>query len=620
MSRQNLFRLVGLFILVILVAACDQESQLTEEPPSPTFVPATSTSVPAATRTPTPQPSSTAPPSPIPATATPTPTATASATPSPSPSPTATATPVPTLEPEPLRAFVRDMLETNGGCELPCWWGITPGETTWDDMQAFFTQRGIEIDREGLELDNLNPEASPLRYRSRLGVNFLERDGVVQSIRVRNGSFYDPYPQELFLGPDYGLDQVLARYGRPSEVYLSLVVGAGCAGSGIVPQYELWVVYNDRGMAFQYPGALIRDNHGWHLCPQPDRVKGMEIWLQSPDADQPVIRIDSMVGDFEIDGTLNQVTGMSLGDFQRAFQAPASPVCLWVDEPYPWTELVVPGTPERLSPEAEDDLLIDMLQSNAGCELPCWWGIRPGQTSWESARQTFEGYGKSIVQWGPIQWGTAYQVGLFGRHGPYPFDYVVQHTLFVEEGGVQLIGVEGHALDGPTWLTPGWPPTQHFEADWARYSLAQVLARFGPPSQVRLHYWPYANTLYSLAVIYDDLGIMVSYMGGVFDERDQLDYAAGSFTTPLDPTVLCPLPGRITDINLWLRAPGTDVSLAEVFGQFAEGYHMLPANPDRTPSLQEATGMSLETFYQTYLDPETATCLEADPAWADMIQ
>lgn len=41
------------------------------------------------------------------------------------------------------------------------------------------------------------------------------------------------------------------------------------------------------------------------------------------------------------------------------------------------------------------------------------------------------------------------RVGLFGRHESYPFDYVVGHVIYEQEGIVSLIGVQGHV--------PGWP-------------------------------------------------------------------------------------------------------------------------------------------------------------------
>lgn len=53
--------------------------------------------------------------------------------------------PVPTLTGEQRDRFLEDMLETNGGCELPCWWGgtIVPGKTTLGEAKRFFRSQGI---------------------------------------------------------------------------------------------------------------------------------------------------------------------------------------------------------------------------------------------------------------------------------------------------------------------------------------------------------------------------------------------------------------------------------------------------------------------------------------------
>ena len=117
-----------------------------------------------------------------------------------------------------------------------------------------------------------------------------------------------------------------------------------------------------------------------------------------------------------------------------------------------------------------------------------------------------------------------------------------------------------------------------------------------------LRYWSEEDSLYSVAVIYDNLGILVEYMGAVQGQPNDKHRFA--------PTIICPTPKHVTDINLWLKVPDAEPSLAEVFSRFGGGYHSLPFS-EPFPSLEEATSMSLETFYKTYLDPNTKVCLEA---------
>jgi hypothetical protein len=70
-----------------------------------------------------------------------TPTQTVAPTPRPTNTPTFTPTltwtPLPTLPSQQTRAKIEELLETNGGCELPCWWGITPNETAWPETLHF---------------------------------------------------------------------------------------------------------------------------------------------------------------------------------------------------------------------------------------------------------------------------------------------------------------------------------------------------------------------------------------------------------------------------------------------------------------------------------------------------
>ncbi len=53
----------------------------------------------------------------------------------PNPTPNLTWTPLPTLDKETSSRKITELMETNEGCELPCFWGIVPGQTTWQGAQ-----------------------------------------------------------------------------------------------------------------------------------------------------------------------------------------------------------------------------------------------------------------------------------------------------------------------------------------------------------------------------------------------------------------------------------------------------------------------------------------------------
>jgi hypothetical protein len=132
-------------------------------------------------------------------------------------------TPCPVFTADERRALARRMLETNSDCELPCWWGITPGETRWQEVIRFLGLRGTDSHEPGRRVhDIMYVPLDPYRP-SDYGVRLIitEYDGVVQFIEVRSemfvGRISENFAQDWHR---YSLDQVLTQYGAPSQVYI----------------------------------------------------------------------------------------------------------------------------------------------------------------------------------------------------------------------------------------------------------------------------------------------------------------------------------------------------------------------------------------------------------------
>ena len=558
-------------------------------------------------------------------TAAPLPTRAPTPVPTPTPALTPSPTPFATLEPDEMEALIRRMLTDDGGCDLPCWWGVVPGETGWEEMLQAFGEWGIDARKGYLDLADRNEEGD---RKNLIGVGFSEKDGLVEGARINSDSSA-PFAEDFAeVWGRYALQPVLARYGAPTQVYLTLTVGQPCLGSGVFPEYEMWVVYEDHGIAIRYPGWLLHDAGSWLACPVFGQVEAIEIRLQSPMADAPLVEIDpeEVSDDFVLRGTLPDLAGMGVEAFHEAFSRPDPRVCVVVPDSRPWLdeedegrdEIALPPDPAPFTGEEEDGLLVDLLATNGGCELPCWWGITPGATSWQEAKHIFLSYGKRVASAATAKYegevpegmATTHRIGLFGRHDPYPFDYVVEHQAYEGDGTVNLIGIRGHSLARFAASEPGGFLAEHFSVDWQRYALDQVLARFGKPSQVLLHYWREPDSFFSVGVMYEDRGILVEYMGIVPGESSQPGYL-------MERVAICPAQDELTDINLWLAAPGAGMVLPEVFTRFGGGYlTLLPFHS--VPSLEEATGMSLDAFYQTFLNPDTRFCLEAGGELGDV--
>jgi len=513
----------------------------------------------------------------------------------------------PTLGVEQMETFIVDRLADNGGCELPCWWGVTPGETSWQTVRQHFPEQGIQV----LEGGSLALRYQSGQYRGHptytdlMVVNLYQDDGMIRSIEIRNDSYYLPLQEQFTsLWQRYALQPVLSRHDVPTRVFFDMTIGAPCIGSGSFPTYDMWVIYDDQGMAIRYSGLLLYDHDTWSVCPVFGQSRRIEIslWSVKDDVAPPdfAAGVYDPAGDFSVYGFLPELTTMSTQTFYETFRQTEPQACVEIPRtPYDGVEIVTPDT-LGLSPAEESALLVDRFL-NAPCELPCWWGITPGVTAWENVQRMFLSYGKSVSRESEsTAWGTRHKVGLMGRQGTYPFDYVVEHGFYEQDGVVSLIGIHGHTQG---WPADEWPIPQYFAQDWNRYLPAQILARYGKPTQVLLHYWSEGDAPYSLGLVYEEQGILIEYMGLAYGEYTEGNYYPNHVIMEIGA-------GHFTDINIWLRSPASQKSMEDVFRAVGGGYlGLLPFVS--TPTLEEATGMSVDAFYEVFLNPEAELRLRA---------
>lgn len=59
--------------------------------------------------------------------------------------PTHTIAATATLTPQQILDEIRHLFDENGGCALPCWWGIEPGKTTWEEALTILSPLAMEI-------------------------------------------------------------------------------------------------------------------------------------------------------------------------------------------------------------------------------------------------------------------------------------------------------------------------------------------------------------------------------------------------------------------------------------------------------------------------------------------
>jgi hypothetical protein len=225
-----------------------------------------------------------------------------------------------------------------------------------------------------------------------------------------------------------------------------------------------------------------------------------------------------------------------------------------------------------LPPDKALAKLLELLKTNGGCKLPCWWGITPGVTSSDEAQAFLATFASKFTE-DPsyLGYGVLFFVpqntipGLL--HGePYGFGVYIDDNGIVEQIHT-----------------------------WKPYRLSDFLTDFGPPSQV----WIYgkssrtldSNASYTMALFYPDQGIMAVW-NGTAEKRDPIRVCPNRF----DPGVF---------LKLW--APPVTKTFEEAAGsELLDGPPPLAFYP-----IEKATNLDVKTFYERYKDPRNAsTCFE----------
>jgi hypothetical protein len=151
-----------------------------------------------------------------------------------------------TLSVQDATSKINELLQTNGGCRLPCWWGITPGQTRWEDARNILFPLAKSVydsySEEGEFFPGLLSYYSTTDESSFFEQDYVVRGGIVQAIKIKLPN----------VSPFYNPKAILEDYGVPDEVYV--------AGNAYEPnvereQYFSIVLYYTKQRIFAYYGG-----------------------------------------------------------------------------------------------------------------------------------------------------------------------------------------------------------------------------------------------------------------------------------------------------------------------------------------------------------------------------
>lgn len=164
-----------------------------------------------------------------------------------------------------------------------------------------------------------------------------------------------------------------------------------------------------------------------------------------------------------------------------------APALTQTSTPSPMTSLPTPMPTPTLTSKQKAENFTRLMTENGGCELPCWWGIIPGESKIETIAYQF-------VPQGFVWWEEWQQLDASSSSSGAIVTFVVEEKI------IQSIKVGGRG-EG-----------EEFVQDWRHYSLDQVLTRYGTPSQVSVYYPWKADpgpSFYHLLLFYETSGIEI---------------------------------------------------------------------------------------------------------------
>lgn len=247
--------------------------------------------------------------SPIPATPTPSPTPITS-------EPAPSQTPLPTLNATQRVETFRELLETNVGCRLPCWWGIIPGQSTWDEIQDQLSHLGWQdvarpLDSGATMHDThvsggFDIKVEDFYHTGQSGeifntISFIERTSMIERIHIESLGYLNP-PVFNALWRGYMPREILRTYGEPDRVWLytsPILIGDRHG-------YDLWLIYDQLGFILKYVGLLQISGESFRICisNSGEQITTLKLHLQSPEDATPLELMGNLTG-FEDRGILS---------------------------------------------------------------------------------------------------------------------------------------------------------------------------------------------------------------------------------------------------------------------------------------------------------------------------
>jgi hypothetical protein len=189
---------------------------------------------------------------------------------------TITLTPTQNLTPTPTTPEVRatltisdsvtnvlSLLKNNGGCELPCVWGIVPGKTKLDDARQYFEHLGWK----GSISPNM-PQGPvyytgvDLNHELAIRLSLYDKDGIVDTLAFDAGG-----PEFFRLVQYLSPQNIMDKLAEPDQVWINLATNLEISYPEIT-EYGVYIYYSSPNILLHYTGSAKKHGDSYRICPK----------------------------------------------------------------------------------------------------------------------------------------------------------------------------------------------------------------------------------------------------------------------------------------------------------------------------------------------------------------
>jgi len=236
----------------------------------------------------------------------------------------------PTLTLEEREQVVRNLLLSKDKCSLPCWWGVLPGKTLWDQAKPGLEKNGLILSSFHLPLDTRIGYGAGLNNvfgeGVHLNLNYLVENNLIDAITLE--AYGNDLPKLYDIFQAYSPEEVIKEYGKPSRVWIDSVY----QGTSSVRDYGIWLFYDDLGVLLKY-GGTTSFRPMYEICPGFDENSGIEkisIYIKSKGSPIPLENYGGYLSDAKAYFHPIQDFGMAVDDFDKLVLND-SPQCFEID-------------------------------------------------------------------------------------------------------------------------------------------------------------------------------------------------------------------------------------------------------------------------------------------------